>query len=127
MYSTLKAVHITLALLSISGFCLRGFWMFRSSANLERRIVRIAPHFVDTAFLITGIWLIVILQLKVLQQGWLIAKFVALVLYVVLGTVALRHGKTMRIRTAAFVAALMTYLYIAGIALNKSSASWFAL
>jgi hypothetical protein len=45
----------------------------------------------------------------------------------VLGTVALRHGKTMRIRTAAFVAALMAYLYIAGIALNKSSASWFAL
>ncbi len=126
MYLTLKTVHVSFAILSIAGFVLRGVWMFRQNTDLDRAIVRIAPHVVDTAFLITGIWLVVILQLNMMQQGWLIAKFVALILYIVFGVIALRRGRTMQIRTAAFVAALTTYLYIVGVALHKSSASWLA-
>lgn len=126
MYLALKNVHIGFAILTIAGFVLRGVWMFRQSRNLDRVIVRVAPHVVDTAFLTTGIWLVVMLRLNVLQQGWLIAKSIALVLYVVFGAIALRRGRTMRIRTAAFAAALATYLYIAGVALHKSPASWLA-
>jgi uncharacterized membrane protein SirB2 len=124
MYLTLKAIHISLATLSIAGFILRGVWMFRNSPILDRVIVRIAPHVVDTAFLISGIWLIVLLQLRVMQQEWLIAKIVALILYIVFGAIALRRGRTIQVRTAAFVAALTAYLYIMGAALLKSPASW---
>ena len=126
MYLTLKFVHISFAILTIAGFALRGFWMFRQSTNLDRAIVRIAPHVVDSVFLITGIWLLVLLQLNVAEQSWLIAKVVALVLYIALGVIALRRGRTMQIRTAAFAAALATFLYIVGVALNKSPASWLA-
>ena len=124
MYQVLKFVHISLAILSIAGFALRGVWMFRESSKLDRKIVRVVPHVVDTAFLISGIWLVVELQLNVMQQGWLIAKFVGLILYIVFGAIALRRGRTIRIRTAAFVAALTAYLYIVGVALHKSPASW---
>ena len=124
MYSTLKIIHISFAILSLAGFVLRGVWMFSHSANLDRRIVRIGPHVVDTVFLISGIWLVVILHLKVHEQAWLIAKFVALILYIVFGAIALRRGRTMQVRAAAFVTALLTYLYIAGVALYKSPASW---
>jgi uncharacterized membrane protein SirB2 len=124
MYSTLKIIHVNFAILSIVGFALRGVWMFSHSANLDRRIVRIVPHVVDTTFLISGIWLVVILQLTVREQTWLIAKFVALVLYIVFGAIGLRRGKTMQIRGAAFIAALLTYLYIVGVALYKSPTSW---
>ena len=126
MYLTVKFVHISFAILSIAGFALRGFWMFRQSTNLDWAVVRIAPHVVDSVFLITGIWLLVLLQLNVAEQSWLIAKFVALILYIVLGVIALKRGRTMQIRTAAFAAALATYLYMAGVALNKSPASWMA-
>ena len=126
MYQTLKFAHISFAILSIFGFALRGFWMFRRSANLDRLIIRIAPHVIDTAFLISGIWLVVALQLRVMQHDWLIAKFIALILYVVFGAIALRRGRTMQVRGTAFVAALLTYLYIVGVALNKSPASWIA-
>ncbi len=126
MYLTLKYAHISFATLSIAGFVLRGFWMFRQSTNLGRAVVRIAPHVVDTAFLLTGIWLVVLLQLNMKEQSWLIAKLVALILYVVLGAIALRRGRTIQIRTAAFAAALASYLYIVGVALNKSPASWLA-
>lgn len=126
MYLTLKYAHISFATLSIAGFVLRGFWMFRQSTNLGRAVVRIAPHVVDTAFLLTGIWLVVLLQLNMKEQSWLIAKLVALILYIVFGAIALRRGRMMQIRTVAFVAALTTYLYIVGVALTKSSASWLA-
>lgn len=126
MYSTLKMIHVGFAVLSIAGFTLRGFWMFRKSPILDAVIIRIAPHVVDTAFLISGIWLVVLLQLNVMEQNWLIAKLVALILYIVLGAIALRRGRTLQIRTAAFTAALVTYLYIVGVALHKSAASWLA-
>lgn len=126
MYLTLKTIHICFAALSIAGFILRGIWMFGNSRNLDRKIVRIVPHVIDTAFLLTGVWLVMMLQIMVMQQGWLIAKFVALILYIVFGAIALRRGRTMQIRTAAFVAALMAYLYIVGVALHKSPASWLA-
>ena len=125
MYLTVKTVHVSFAALSIAGFALRGFWMLRQSTNLDRAIVRIAPHVVDTAFLITGIWLVLLLQLNALQQSWLIAKFMALILYIIFGAIALRRGRTTQIRTAAFAAALTAYLYVVGVALNKSTASWF--
>ncbi|MFQ5547954.1 MAG: SirB2 family protein [Woeseia sp.] len=126
MYLTLKFIHVGVAIASIAGFVLRGVWMFRNPENLERRIVRIAPHVVDTAFLITGIWLVVLLRLDVLREDWLVAKLLALVGYVLLGAIALRRGRTIHIRGAAFIAALSTYLYIVGIAINKSPASWAA-
>ena len=127
MYSALKIIHVIFAILSIAGFVLRGVWMFGHSANLYRRIVRVAPHVVDTAFLISGIWLVVTLHLVLREQAWLIAKLVALILYIVFGAIALRRGGTMQIRAAAFVAALLAYLYTAGVALSRSPTSWIAV
>ena len=126
MYLALKLAHITAAILTISGFALRGFWMLTDSANLDRRIVKIAPHIVDSVFLLSGIGLIWILRLPVMSQPWLMAKLLALVLYVLLGTIALRRGKTKRTRTIALLLAILTFAYIAGAAMNKSVGSWLS-
>ena len=126
MYLTLKMIHVSFAILSIAGFVLRGAWMFSHSSNLRRRVVRVGPHIIDTAFLISGIWLVFLLHLTVREQAWLIAKIVALIVYIVFGAIALRWGKTVQIRGTAFIVALLTYLYIVGVALQKSPASWIA-
>ena len=126
MISTLKLIHVGLAIISVAGFVLRGAWMFGRPEILQRPSVRVAPHVVDTAFLISGIFLVVALRLHVLQTDWLLAKLIALVAYIVFGTVALRRGKTIQIRMVAFAAALIAYAYIVGAALNKSPASWAA-
>ena len=127
MYETLKLVHVGTAILTISGFVLRGYWMFSSSPNLRLKVVKVLPHIIDTVFLVSGITLIVILNLPVMSQPWLLMKFVALIAYIVLGAIALGRGKTMRSRTIAFVLALATFAYIAGVALSKSTASWLAI
>ena len=67
------------------------------------------------------------LNLPVLTQPWLVAKLVALVVYVVLGSIALRRGRTQQIRAIAFVMALATFAYIVGVALSKSATSWLGL
>lgn len=126
MYSTLKFIHVGTAILTISGFALRGYWMLSKSTNLHRRLVRIAPHVIDTVFLLSGVGLILSLRLQVLDHPWLLTKLILLVVYVLLGTVALKRGKTANIRASAFLLALATFAYIVGVALNKSVWSWFA-
>jgi len=123
-YLLIKNLHTLAALLSISGFALRGYWMFVGSARLEHRITRTAPHVVDTVFLLSGIAMLAILSLNPLTQGWLLAKFAGLLLYILLGVVALRRGPTRKVQFVAFVAALAVFAYIVGAALSKSAASW---
>lgn len=127
MYLALKLAHITAAILTISGFALRGFWMLTESPYLNLRAVKIVPHIVDSVFLLSGIGLIWLLHLPVLSQPWLMAKLIALVAYVLLGTVALRRGKTKRARTIALALAILTFAYIVGTAMNKSVGSWLSL
>jgi len=127
MYTVLKMLHVSAAVLSISGFTLRGYWMLTGSDWLNRTVVRVVPHIVDTLFLASGVGLIFVLHLPVLNQPWLLAKFAAIVAYILLGTVALKRGKRRSIRIAALVLALLTFAYIVGVALSKSTASWLAL
>ena len=127
MYWPLKYTHLALAFLSLFGFLLRGFWMMRGSALLDRRVVRTVPHVVDTLFLASGVALVLTLSLPVMQSPWLLAKFAGLVVYVVLGSIALRRGSTLALRQVAFVGALSAFAYIVGAAVSKSPASWLTV
>lgn len=124
MYSTLKTIHLCTATLTICGFILRAYWMIAQPELLNRRAVRILPHVNDTLFLLSGIALVFVLKLPVLQQSWLLAKLIALVAYVVLGTIALKRGKTLQQRITAALLAIATFAYIVGVAIYKSPAGW---
>ena len=54
-------------------------------------------------------------------QSWLIAKVLALLAYIVLGTVALKRGRTKKVRAIAFAVALATVLYIVAVALARNA------
>jgi len=126
MYTSFKLVHLCAAILSFNGFVLRGYWMMTDPVLLDRKWVRILPHVVDAIFLASGVGLIYALRLQVLQNGWLLTKFAVLFVYVVLGSVALRRGRSMAIRKTAFTFAVISFVYIVGVALSKSNASWLA-
>jgi uncharacterized membrane protein SirB2 len=57
-----------------------------------------------------------ILQQFPFVNGWLTAKVLLLALYIVLGSIALKRGKTRRTRILALLGALATYGYIIGVA-----------
>jgi uncharacterized membrane protein SirB2 len=127
MYLILKYVHVVTAVATISGFLLRGYWMLTESENLRHPVVKIAPHIVDTLFLVAGIGMVFLLHLNPLVQPWLLAKFAGLITYILLGTIAIKRGPTKQVRTVALVGAVAVFAYIAGVALAKSPLSWLAL
>lgn len=116
----LLPLHLTFALLSLSGFVLRGYWMLTGSAMLGRRWIRITPHVVDTLLLASGVGLVITFHFYPSQQPWLAAKLAAVVAYIGLGMVALRRGRTRTVRAAAFVAALAVFAYIVAVAVTKT-------
>ena len=121
-YLTLKYLHTSSALASLALFVTRGTWMMATRERLQQRWVKVMPHVVDTVLLVSAIALVWQLGgLETLRaQSWLIAKIVALLAYIVLGSVALKHGRTQRIRVAAFFAAIAVFGYIVSVAVAKS-------
>ena len=119
-YSLLKQLHLTTIAVTLALFVLRGIWMMTAPARLQARWVRILPHVNDTLLLASGIALAVRLQQYPFVQGWLTAKFFALILYIVLGTYALKRGQTQRQRIAAWIAALLVFAYMVAVAITHS-------
>ena len=115
-YTALKTLHLTTIAITLTLFLLRGVWMMADSPRLQARWVRVVPHVNDTLLLISGFGLAIMLGQYPLVNGWLTAKLFALIVYIALGTVALKRGKTKRTRIAAWIAALLVLGYIVAVA-----------
>lgn len=125
-YPWLKLVHQITVVISISGFIWRGILMLRESPLLQHRAVRVLPHINDTALLASALGLAAMLSSWPIQQSWLTAKLAGLVVYVILGSLALKHGKTRPVRITAFLLALAAFGYIVSVALSRNPAGFFA-
>jgi len=119
MYAALKWLHVACVFASGAGFLTRGALMLADSPLLQARSVRIAPHVVDTLLLATAIAMATLARLSPIAHPWLAAKIGALLAYIVLGTIALRRGRTKRARVVALIAALLVFGYIVGTALRR--------
>jgi uncharacterized membrane protein SirB2 len=118
-YFAIKHLHVTCAALSGSLFLLRGFWMLQRPALLQQRWVKTAPHLIDTLLLASALTMVFLSGQYPFVQPWLTAKVLALIAYIVLGSIALKRGKSREIRAAAFIAALLVFAYIVGVALTR--------
>lgn len=116
----IKLVHVVCAILSGCGFFIRGVLMVRESAYLQAWPIKILPHVLDTVLLVSAIILASQWGWAALQMPWLLAKIVALLLYIGLGTVALHRGKTKTKRISAWLVALLVFVYILVTAVTKN-------
>lgn len=121
-YALVKLVHMSTAALSFGLFFLRGIWMLQAPARLQTRWVRIVPHVVDTVLLASAVTLAVWSRQYPVAQDWLTAKVLALFVYIALGTVALRRGRSRAVRILAWIGALGVFVYIVAVA--RTRASW---
>ena len=119
-YLAVKYVHVAAVAASFALFFLRGLWMMLDSPRLAARWVRIVPHFNDTVLLAAGVWLAFALREAPGTSPWLTAKLAALVAYIVLGMLALRPGRSKRVRGAAWLAALAVFGYMVAVATTRS-------
>jgi uncharacterized membrane protein SirB2 len=94
--------------------------MMQASSRLQLRWVKILPHVIDTILLVSAITLVTMIQQYPGINTWLNAKIGGLLLYIMLGMVALRFGKTRKIRTTSWIAAQIVFFYIVLVALTKN-------
>ena len=112
-------IHVLTVILSISGFIFRGFLLFSGSPMMKKKWIKIAPHVNDTILLISAITLVFQRNLFPTEQPWLMAKIIGLLVYIGLGMVAFRFGKTRNQRMLAWLGAIVVFAYIIGLAVTK--------
>jgi uncharacterized membrane protein SirB2 len=119
-YTVLKHIHVTTVGITFILFVTRGMWMLTDSPHLQARWARIVPHINDTILLASGIGLAFVLHQYPFVSGWLTAKLLALLAYIVLGTLALKRGKTKSVRITAFMLALVAFAYLVAVAVTHN-------
>lgn len=119
-YTEIKIIHIISIALSYILFSLRGIWMIQGSPMLKLRWVKILPHVIDTILLTSAVILVTMIQQYSGFNIWVSAKIGGLLLYILLGMIALRFGKTQKIKTISWILAQIVFFYIVLVALTKS-------
>lgn len=118
-YLAIKHLHMSFAALSGILFFVRGIWMLRDSPLLHRQWIERSSYVIDTVLLASAITMVVWSAQYPFVQQWLTVKVLTVLAYIVAGAVALRRGKTKRIRAGAFVVALLLFGYIVKLALTR--------
>lgn len=123
-YPQIRFVHILAISMSGSLFALRGLGMLAGARWPQAFVVRYLSYTIDTVLLTAALMLVAILPAAMFANHWLTVKLVLVVAYVVLGVFALRRGRSRTIRATCYVAALLVFATIVGIARMHHPLGW---
>jgi len=125
-YLAVRLVHQGAVAVSLAGFFIRGIASFSGARWVTGSMAKTLPHIVDSVLLLSALALAWMLRATPMNSPWLLAKIVGLVVYVGLGSLALRRGRSLAVRASAWVAALATAAWIVSVAVTKSAFGFFA-
>ncbi|MGL4600723.1 MAG: SirB2 family protein [Plesiomonas sp.] len=127
MYIFLKHLHMTTLAISVSLLVLRFIWSLCGTKVMQQRWVKIVPHINDTLVLLSGVSLMVITGFYPFTPHtlWMTEKLLGVVIYILLGFVALKESKNKVIRFFALLGALGWIWLIAQMAITKTPL-WFS-
>jgi uncharacterized membrane protein SirB2 len=117
-YFAIRQVHLWAVTLSLSLFAVRAGLMLADAPAQRWRPLRVVPHVIDTVLLTSALLLTTIVRQFPFVHGWLTAKVCGLVAYVVLGSIALKRGRTPRTRRLALAGAVLAAAFIVATALH---------
>ena len=115
-YPQIKWVHVAAVICSGLLFALRGTAQLAGARWTMAAPLRFLSYTIDTTLLTAALMLATILHQYPFVHAWLTVKVLLLVVYVVLGSFALKRGRTARVRLYCFLAALAVYLFIISVA-----------
>ena len=113
----IKTLHFVFILSSFASFFYRFYLSVFNPEGLKNKMIKIAPHILDTFLLISG--LILVMQGNWLsgEFGWIISKIILLISYIGFGVMAMRLKGTQR--WIGFFMAIACYVSIFIIAISK--------
>ena len=115
-YLLLRQAHIGFVIASVTLFVIRGALMLARSPHANAGVLRYTSYGIDTMLLTAALMLTSVIHQYPFATGWLTMKVFLLVVYVILGSIALKRGRTQRARVVAFVAALLTVAFLYSVA-----------
>jgi len=119
-YAQIKLAHVALVLLSGLVFTFRGALVLAGKRWAMAAPVRYFSYGVDTLLLTAGILLLVMLRMNPVTTTWMAVKLSLLVLYILVGTFALKRGRSQRTRAICYVVALGIFVLIYSVARSHS-------
>ena len=126
-YTQIKVVHVGAVLLSGALFLTRGLLVQAGWQRWAMSVpVRYASYGIDTVLLVAALMLVTMLPDTMFANHWLTLKVALLVVYVVLGTFALKRAGTPRARLLCLIAALAVYAAMLGIARAHHPLGWLS-
>ena len=126
-YPEIRWTHIAAVIASGALFALRGGLMLIGSGAANHVALRWLSYAIDTTLLTAALMLATILHQYPFVHAWLTVKVLLLVAYIVLGSIALKRGRTRRGRALALLAALATYATIISVARAHDPLGWLRL
>ncbi len=124
-YLPIKTVHIVSVLASGGLFAVRGLLLLNGRTWAMSAPMRYLSYSIDTVLLTAALMLATLLPSGVFANGWLTVKLVLLVVYVVLGSFALKRGRSLKTRWLCFIAALCVYAFMLSVARSHQPLGWF--
>jgi len=126
-YLQIRDVHVTAVVASGTLFLGRGALALARWRHVMHPVLRYGSMLIDTVLLAAGITLMFVIHQYPFVNGWLTAKLVLLVVYIVLGTLALKRARTQGVRATCYLLALATFAYIISVALAHDPRGIFVL
>ncbi len=116
-YAQIKWVHIATVLVSGGLFLLRGLLIQMGRPQLAMAAaVRYLSYSIDAVLLTAALMLLTILRGAMFANGWLTVKMVLLVVYIALGTFALKRAQSARARLVCYLLALVAFGFMLSVA-----------
>jgi len=117
-YSEIKTAHIVFVALSGALFLLRGAAVVLGAQWVMTWSWRMLSYVIDMGLLAAGVSLLLILSINPVLVPWLGVKLICLLLYIVLGSLALKRAPNERVRRIAYCAALLMFAFMVSVALT---------
>jgi len=122
-YQAVKQAHIGSVVASVALFVARGIGVQMRARWPMRAAVRWTSVAIDTLLISAGGLLWWMLSLNPVRERWLGAKLLLVVVYIVIGSLALKRAPTQRAKAFAFVASIVCVAVVAVIAITHGSMS----
>jgi len=116
-----KHMHMTIAFISVALFTLRFAWTLVSSAQLNKKWVKVVPHIVDTILLLLGVAMMTKLALNPFEQLWLGEKLLAVIAYIFTGYYTLKLARNRMMQVFGYLGAIGWVLLVVRLAMTKEN------
>ena len=116
----LKYIHILSVAASFALFFIRGIWLMQSYPPAQERWVKILPHVVDGLLVASALGMLAMVPATADYKAWMTIKLVLIGVYVFLVVFVIRLARARWQRFAAWLLALLVFLFVTSIAVLRN-------